>query len=70
MKSDFTRSQKKKECILSASNTHGPRICKMLNSLNADSRHGLGMNLDKNKVMFNDHVIPEQLSELGRKLYI
>lgn len=39
---------------------------KMLSSLNAASRRvGLGMNLDKTKVMFNEHIIPEPISVEG-----
>ncbi|CAH2097257.1 unnamed protein product [Euphydryas editha] len=38
----------------------------MLNSLNESSRRvGLGMNLDKTKVMFNKHVIPRPVSVDG-----
>jgi hypothetical protein len=43
----------------------------MLSSLNAASRRvGLGMNLDKTKVMFNEHIVPEPVSVEGVPLEV
>lgn len=43
----------------------------MLRSLDESSRHvGLGMNLDKTKVMFNEHVVPGPISVEGSVLEV